>query len=229
MSKSKGVIWLADASRHSTLVVHHRGVSGADHKFIWSEPHQAHIYEGRELDQDEFNKVALEIFASRDHTYFRPVGRLLEPVGSGGEQAELLAKWQKLADEGGEVITRQRADIAERDAKIAELTESLLTAEKQSIDFQAAAEMLKVQVGILPAGAHPDEAKPRGATWLEERANWQAEVERLRAEVTRLTTRPEPIAVPASESAPSPAAGAAPDAARPEEPKRRKRSAAKSE
>ena len=37
------------------------------------------------------------------------------------------------------------------------------------------------QVGSLPEGAHPDELKPRGETWLAERANWTAEVEALKA------------------------------------------------
>lgn len=38
---------------------------------------------------------------------------------------------------------------------------------------------IKGQVGELPEGANPDEAKPRDVTWLQERANWQAEVDRL--------------------------------------------------
>lgn len=45
---------------------------------------------------------------------------------------------------------------------------------------------LEAEVGALPEGAHPDEAKPRAETWLAERANWAAEVESLRAEVARL-------------------------------------------
>jgi hypothetical protein len=40
---------------------------------------------------------------------------------------------------------------------------------------------LEAEIGSPPSGSHPDEAKPRGETWHAERANWQAEVERLRA------------------------------------------------
>jgi predicted nucleic acid-binding Zn-ribbon protein len=40
---------------------------------------------------------------------------------------------------------------------------------------------LEGQVGELPQGAHPDELKPRDATWLKERANWQAEVDSAKA------------------------------------------------
>lgn len=36
------------------------------------------------------------------------------------------------------------------------------------------------EVGVLLEGEHPDEINPRANTWLEERRNWQAEVERLR-------------------------------------------------
>lgn len=42
---------------------------------------------------------------------------------------------------------------------------------------------LEKQVGELPEGVHPDERKPRGETWLQERANWQSEVEALREKV----------------------------------------------
>lgn len=40
---------------------------------------------------------------------------------------------------------------------------------------------LRAEIGEPPAGSHPDEAKPRAATWHAERANWAAEVDRLRA------------------------------------------------
>jgi hypothetical protein len=145
MSKhSKGIIWLADTNRHATLVTYHRGLSGADHKFVWVEKHQAHIYEGRELEEEEFNKVALEIFGSRDATYHKPVARLVELVGADGKESGI--------------------DVVAIEAKILEVA-------TENAD-------LKAERGTLPEGAHPDEAKPRGKSWLEERANWAAEVAR---------------------------------------------------
>ena len=48
---------------------------------------------------------------------------------------------------------------------------------------------LEAERGTLPDGAHPDEAKPRAETWLAERANWTAEVERIRAWVAVLETQ----------------------------------------
>jgi len=44
------------------------------------------------------------------------------------------------------------------------------------------------QIGVLPDDANPDDAKPRAATWLEERANWEKEVEQLRSQ---LAAKPE--------------------------------------
>lgn len=41
-------------------------------------------------------------------------------------------------------------------------------------------DVLARERGELPDGVHPDEAKPRAATWLAERANWIVEVESLR-------------------------------------------------
>ena len=51
-----------------------------------------------------------------------------------------------------------------------------------------AAEIIRLcdEVGTLPEGNHPDEVKPRAATWLDERRNWEAEVAHLRAENDQL-------------------------------------------
>jgi hypothetical protein len=46
---------------------------------------------------------------------------------------------------------------------------------------------LKAEIGTPPPGSHPDEARPRAATWHAERINWIAEAERLRQEVARVT------------------------------------------
>jgi len=47
--------------------------------------------------------------------------------------------------------------------------------------FAAYAIWLRKLIGDAPEGSHPDEWLPRHATWHGERANWQGEVERLRA------------------------------------------------
>jgi hypothetical protein len=47
---------------------------------------------------------------------------------------------------------------------------------------------LAASVGTPPLGSHPDEAKPRAATWHAERSNWLAEVAVLRSELARAKT-----------------------------------------
>ena len=49
------------------------------------------------------------------------------------------------------------------------------------------ADALGAKIGQAPEGSHPDEQEPRGATWHDERQNWQSEVARLTAEVQRVT------------------------------------------
>ncbi len=48
---------------------------------------------------------------------------------------------------------------------------------------QAELAELRAQIGKAPEGSHPDEQKPRAATWHEERMHWMAEVERLKAKM----------------------------------------------
>jgi len=42
---------------------------------------------------------------------------------------------------------------------------------------------VREEIGQPPEGFHPDEAKPRAATWHQERANWRQEVGQLRFEL----------------------------------------------
>lgn len=51
---------------------------------------------------------------------------------------------------------------------------------KRAADLMEQLRNLNDQIGYLPEGTHPDERNPRGQTWLQERANWTAEVEQLR-------------------------------------------------
>ena len=45
-------------------------------EFLWSEKHQCHIWQGRELEPEEFNRVVDAIMADETH-YIRPSVRLL--------------------------------------------------------------------------------------------------------------------------------------------------------
>ncbi len=47
---------------------------------------------------------------------------------------------------------------------------------------------LQQLIGELPEGAHPDEIKPRAASFMAERANWETEVAALRASESELRT-----------------------------------------
>ena len=47
--------------------------------------------------------------------------------------------------------------------------------------LQSERDELLREIGSAPEGTHPDESRPRAETWHKERANWIAEVTRLRA------------------------------------------------
>lgn len=47
-------------------------------------------------------------------------------------------------------------------------------------------DLLLLQIGQPPEGSQPDEARPRGRTWHEERATWQTEVAALQARIAVL-------------------------------------------
>lgn len=151
MSKhSKGIIWLADTSRHASLVTYHRGLSGADHKFVWVEKHQAHIYEGRELEEEEFNKVALEIFGSRDATYHKPVARLVELAGeAGGKAAQDIAKVAELQAELVKLGTENAGLKTQLEAEIAALAEKPSGETPVSADATAALEAKDAEIARL--------------------------------------------------------------------------------
>lgn len=57
---------MPDALRSAGIVTYHTGASGASYRFEWNESYAAHLYLGRELEIEEFNKVARDIFAARD-------------------------------------------------------------------------------------------------------------------------------------------------------------------
>lgn len=75
------------------------------------------------------------------------------------------------------LIARARREIAE-DGHIDDYSPALL----RGVDrLTARVAGLEQDVGVLPPGAHPDERKPRAATWLAERANWEAELAAARS------------------------------------------------
>jgi hypothetical protein len=69
-----------------------------------------------------------------------------------------------------------RENIAERDREIEQLRAGLVTQYPYPNE-----EALAVKWNL-----HPDEAGPRGETWLHERVNWQTEVERLCAVIAAM-------------------------------------------
>ena len=85
---------------------------------------------------------------------------------------DLLVVWSKAQEERA-AAERARAERAEADAAGNENAYRICSAER---------DRLKEDVGVLPPGAHPDEARPRAESWLYERANWESEVNALRQE-----------------------------------------------
>jgi len=71
-------------------------------------------------------------------------------------------------------------DRCRHEREVAALRADLAAAESR-------ADALGAKIGKAPEGSHPDEQEPRGATWHEERQNWQSEVDRLTKEVQRVT------------------------------------------
>jgi hypothetical protein len=73
----KAIIFLANISRYAPAK------QGA---FLWSEKHQCHIWDGRELDAAEFNQVADAVLRAEDY-FIRPSVRLLLPAAPEGTPA----------------------------------------------------------------------------------------------------------------------------------------------
>ena len=62
----KLIISMPDALRSAGIVTYHAGASGASYRFDWNDGYAMHIYLGRELEIEEFNKVARDMFSARD-------------------------------------------------------------------------------------------------------------------------------------------------------------------
>ncbi len=66
----KAIIFLKNISRYAPA---------KQGDFLWSETHQCHIWQGRELDPEEFNQVVDAIMEDENH-YIRPSVRLFAGV-----------------------------------------------------------------------------------------------------------------------------------------------------
>ena len=76
-------------------------------------------------------------------------------------------------------IFRQEAVAALLD----QATPAVSILQEQLAGAQQVADELAAQIGTPPEGSHPDEALPRSTTWHQERANWLAETEQMRAHI----------------------------------------------
>ncbi len=71
-------------------------------------------------------------------------------------------------------------------ALLAEVVPQVAGLQEQLAAAQQVADELATQIGTPPEGSHPDEALPRSGTWHQERANWLAETDQLRAHIAKL-------------------------------------------
>jgi hypothetical protein len=85
------IITMPDTLMSSGLVTHHTGDSGASYRFEWSERYAMHIYLGREIDSEEFNKVAPDMFASQNY-WFRIVPRVVDAEQKEAEEPQSISQ-----------------------------------------------------------------------------------------------------------------------------------------
>ena len=65
---TKGIIFLPCTSKYAPA---------KQGDFLWSEKHQKHIWEGRELEPEEFNRVIDRIMEDGQNLYLYPTCRIL--------------------------------------------------------------------------------------------------------------------------------------------------------
>lgn len=82
---------MPDTLMSSGLVTHHTGDSGASYRFEWSERYAMHIYLGREIDSEEFNKVAPDMFASKNY-WFRIVPRVVDAEQKEADEPQSISQ-----------------------------------------------------------------------------------------------------------------------------------------
>lgn len=82
---------MPDTLMSSGLVTHHTGDSGASYRFEWSERYAMHIYLGREINSEEFNKVAPDMFASKNY-WFRIVPRVVDAEQKEADEPQSISQ-----------------------------------------------------------------------------------------------------------------------------------------
>ena len=161
------------------------GLHGFRQRDFYFDPAlELYVWQKRRLTPEEFNKEAPQVFELNS------------------EDFRLFAK--VLFEKGDETQTGQ---ILERDEKIKELTGRLDASVKAGEILQGEVAALKATIGTPPEGSHPDEAKPRAATWHQERLAWQGEVETNRQTIRQLTSHLARVQVDDPQAVPFPHPG----------------------
>jgi hypothetical protein len=112
-----------------------------------------------------------------------PEGRLVHTVIS-CEKDDAIKEWVETEELPRMLVNARKAKLGEKqlpDATWEEFEQQGYSVVQVYVVAKDDYQDLQRLIGQPPEGSHPDEWKPRGATWHQERLNWQAEVERLRA------------------------------------------------
>lgn len=102
-------------------------------------------------------------------------GDLSRLLGLGGELPAAVAAVER--DREIQAMLRMEGVAA----LLEQATPAVSSLQEQLLAAQQVADELAAQIGTPPAGSHPDEALPRSATWHQERVNWLAETDQMRA------------------------------------------------
>lgn len=109
----------------------------------------------------------------------------------------LLKRTKARVAQGVEGTNVQHAEtVSDDELKVGELLRANERLRREYDELSAKYTALVKLVGEPPAGSHPDEMLPRAPTWHGERANWEAEVARLREHVATLEAKiadPNPV------------------------------------
>lgn len=103
-----------------------------------------------------------------------------------GTSPIVVAKGETLTD-----ALARRGSFTESCIALRDTVYTLLGTDEPAVvaEWIAQARAMARDVGVPPADSHPDEMKPRGATWHQERQNWIAEVAALRAALKHMRAR----------------------------------------
>ena len=106
---------------------------------------------------------------------------LAEAINSDCESMAMFRRVRDERDALREEIEHIKAWANAKSDEVIALERNLYTGDDDEKKWlRAEVKRLKDQIGYIEASEHPDEQNPRAQTWLQERKNWIAEVERLR-------------------------------------------------